>query len=510
MSSSSDLPVAVDLRHHLSTLSKSRAPSPLKDIFHYMFIPNMISLAGGLPHPSLFPFHSISASTYPASTVIDPASPTAPAAAETLTVSRDVASAYPIPTLLQYSSAAGHARLLAFYRELTLRLGAPAYADWTVLGNAGSTDGWHKVAQLLLEPGDHVICEEQTYPSAQAAYIPMGVRSAPVAVDGEGMVPAALDALVASWDPARGRRPHVLYLVPVGQNPLGTTMREQRRRELYAVAEKHDLVIVEDDPYSALQYAPYELGGARVGAHADDPAAFIYAMAKSFLTLDTQGRVIRLDTFSKVLAPGARLGWFTCNAMFAERLVRATEVTTQAPSGFSQMMIGQLLEQWGVDGYLTWLTNLKEQYRVRRDWMLDAIAEHFDVVPASSTSLAGAEGLVVYPKGQAPTGPPMLSLVPPTGGMFLWCKVYYSTNPAYTGDLNAFERVFWKRLTDALVLVTPGWYYAPYEGEGVRTLEAEVGVGHFRLAFSYETKPDMEEGIRRLAAAMTAEWLAKP
>jgi aromatic amino acid aminotransferase I len=229
------LPLAVDLSHHLSQVARSRVPSPLKDIIGYMAIPDMISLAGGLPHPSFFPLHSVSASAYPSSTVLDPETGAPPAESVELVIPRASKGPYDLGRGLQYTGGAGQPALAAFCRQLTAALWAPAYADWDILLNNGGTDAWTKILTLLLEDGQYVITESQVYPSAQAAFAPMGVRAMPVADDSEGMRPDALRAALASWDPARGPRPRVMYLVPVGQNPLGTTMGAERRKAIYDV-----------------------------------------------------------------------------------------------------------------------------------------------------------------------------------------------------------------------------------------------------------------------------------
>nr|XP_031859235.1 uncharacterized protein CI109_005263 [Kwoniella shandongensis]KAA5526307.1 hypothetical protein CI109_005263 [Kwoniella shandongensis] len=516
-SSSTSLPKAIDLTHHLSLTARSRQPSPLKDIIHYMSLPGMISLAGGLPHPSFFPLTSLKASAYPSSTVLDTAAPTTP----TDTVELDVplhpssSTPYALAPLMQYSASPGHQALRDFAMELTAKLHKPAYSDYTTLLNNGSTDGWNKLTTLLLERGDYILVEEQIYPSAQAAFVPLGCKGEVVGVDGEGVVPELLEAALVNWDEKKGRRPHVIYLVPVGQNPLGSTMRRERRKAVYDICVKYDVIIVEDDPYTMLQFPPYSPDELSLPAPAHvDVDAFVESMEKSFMSLDYQGRVIRMETFSKTIAPGSRLGWFTCNSVFAERLLRGTEVQTQHPSGFSQAIIGQLLHQWGINGYLEWVTNLKEQYRVRRDWMLDALATHFDLVPADQTDIPGALGVVAFAKNDR--SKPLLSFVPPRGGMFLWCNVHYSSNPAFiklaeTSDdpESDYERTFWQTLADDLVLVTPGWYYQPWMGDEFRSTksrEGKPGMGHFRLAFSYEGKADMEEGIKRLADVMHREW----
>lgn len=123
-----------------------------------------------------------------------------------------------------------------------------------------------------------------------------------------------------------------------------------------------------------LEFPEYKAGQPSTGADPDvDVDAFLARKSPSFLTIDYQGRVIRMDTFSKVLAPGSRLGWFTMNKMFCERMLRTSEVQTNGPSGFSQVIVGQLLEEWGLDGFLKWEVNMCEQYRVRRDWMVSVV-----------------------------------------------------------------------------------------------------------------------------------------
>jgi aromatic amino acid aminotransferase I len=506
-------PMAVDLSHHLSLLARSRHPSPLKDLIRYMGVKGIISFAGGLPAADFFPMHSLSASLYPADTVLDPENPSPPDASVDFTIPRRAAApAYDIERGLQYVGGRGLTDLETPIRALTEKVWPPAYADWDVLLNNGSTDGWIKILTLLVESGDYIICDSQIYPSAQAGFVPMGVKAHPVPGDGEGMCPEALAKGLEEWDESKGRRPRIMYSVPVGQNPLGTTMGPARRKAIYDVCVKYDVIIIEDDPYCMLQFPPYVVGQKSAPpAPKADVDAFLSNMSSSFLTIDTQGRVIRMDTFSKTLFPGARLGWFTCNAMFTERLLRGTEVQTQGPSGFSEIITGELLNKWGVDGFLEWNTNLCEQYRVRRDWMLDALAAAFDLVPAEEAGVPGAIGLVGFPKGRS--GPAILSFVPPVGGMFIWCKAHYDTHPAWAGfqtdktdqeRVRAFEEKFWIRLVDALILVTPGWYFSPWEGGG-HSLHEE-GSGHFRLAYSFEPKNNVDEGIRRLADVMTKEW----
>lgn len=232
--------MAVDLTHHLSTLSKSRHPSPLKDIIRYMSVKGIISFAGGLPAPEFFPVHNISASLYPHDTVLDPENPQPPSQSVDIVIPRKAdAPSYDIEAGLQYKGGRGLVELEKPIRELTEKLWPPAYADWDVILNNGSTDGWIKTLMLLVETGDYIICDSQIYPSAQAGFVPMGVKAHPVPGDGEGMCPIALAKSLEEWNNSKGRRPRVMYTVPVGQNPLGTTMSQARRKAIYDVCVKY-------------------------------------------------------------------------------------------------------------------------------------------------------------------------------------------------------------------------------------------------------------------------------
>lgn len=231
---------------------------------------------------------------------------------------------------------------------------------------------------------------------------------------------------------------------------------------------------------------------------------FAKSLVPSFLRYDRDGRVIRLESFSKVISPGARLGYFVCNPVFAERLLRATEVESQTPSGWSQGIILSLLETWGQSGYLTWLSRLRDTYQTRRDGLCAAIASSFTALPARdyAAGVPGAEGIALYHKGTDPASikpdqRPIATFVPPTGGMFLWISFSLSLAPRFRQLVaegaqdpeKTFMDEFWEALAENLVLLTPGSYYLPWEGVDKLTTSARgapSGIGYLRFAFSYE------------------------
>lgn len=307
-SSRLDLPKAQDMTHHLNRVAKNRNPSSLKelykyaihalssgdcsvhqaDVIRYAAMPGMISMGGGIPHPDIFPFEEISTHTLP----IDHVSldlPRVPQDAkkglfawlfgsagkrlDEISIPKYASNPTPttvqLSTSLQYQAATGPPALPLFLREYVEKVYKPAYADWDVLVNVGATDGWAKICQMLLEMGDTILVEEWTYPGAENAFLPLECEMVPIKMDGEGVIPAYLEEVLGGWDEAkRGgkKRPRVFYTVPTGQNPTGATMMGKRKKEVYDVCKKYDVIVCEDEPYYTLVRAenPYELQQAEL------------------------------------------------------------------------------------------------------------------------------------------------------------------------------------------------------------------------------------------------------
>lgn len=171
-----------------------------------------------------------------------------------------------------------------------------------------------------------------------------------------------------------------------------------------------------------------------------------------------------MESFSKTLGPGLRLGYFVANSLFTERLLRATEVETQDPAGLSQAFVLSLLQTWGIDGYLRWLQNLRNQYHTRRDWLINAFARNFELLPASEVQHQrqgrDEDGLVACSRDPSGRLVPIFSFVSPTGGMFIWAKFYLSQNPAFKGlqgsksikdPEQTFAEKLWLQLAESLV-----------------------------------------------------------
>ncbi|GAA5942774.1 aminotransferase-like domain-containing protein [Sporobolomyces koalae] len=538
-------PVAIDLSHHLSSLAKNRVPSPLKGMYKYFVRPGILQLAGGVPNPAVFPFETITCTSLKSNTF--KTAPT-PGYVQSLWnwikgVETDEwvlekydkdKTKFQLSTALQYGTAQGLPGLHQFIDQFVAHVFDPAYSDFKTVINAGSTDAWSKIVTTLCEPGDGVLCEEWTYPSALATAWPHGMKPVPLPMDGGGLTVSGMDQLLGSWDPAQHdgmRRPRILYTVPVCQNPTGATMTFERKREIYALAVKYDVIIVEDDPYYFLQAGPYSPPSVRAqsdrakSSRSETDEEFLKSLVPSYLRCDYQGRVVRIDTFSKTICPGSRLGFTVASPIIAERLEKANESSTQSASGFSQALVGKLLaEQWGLDGYLRWLKGIKAQYRDRRDVMVDLLVESTDAGLEGRKSSTGdlyelfarggrdEKGFSLMKNGEKdPSGKKLLSFVAPEGGMFIWLRIHFAQHPSYGRlSLSYLLQSLWTDLAEHDVLVAPGSMfsgrafppevptdeYTPSDDFSEAAWQASVdeqeGDGFFRISFSSASREEMK------------------
>lgn len=294
---------------------------------------------------------------------------------------RDNSGTYDLSIALNYGQATGSAQMLRFLTEHTEIVCKPPYADWRICQTVGSTGALEQALRMFCdkERGDSVLTEEFSFSTALETIAPLGIRVFGTGIDDQGLVPEAMDEMLTNWDAeARGaRKPHVLYTVPSGQNPTGATQGTERRKAVYAICQKHNLYIIEDEPYYFLQMQPYTGSSEASPPPPSTVDEFISSLIPTFVELDIDGRVMRLDSLSKVLVPGSRLGWITASEQIVERYQRHAEVCSQGPSGFSQILMWKLMDEtWGHEGYIQWLMNLRLEYTKRRDRLLAACEEH--------------------------------------------------------------------------------------------------------------------------------------
>jgi 2-aminoadipate transaminase len=272
-----------------------------------------------------------------------------------------------------------------------------------------------------------------TYPGAVPTFCAYQAEVVQVSMDREGLRTDELEATLERLEQA-GRRPKFIYTVPNFHNPAGVTMSAQRRFELVRIASERELLILEDNPYGLLRYE-------------GDPLSALRSLEEDF--------VIYASTFSKILSPGVRLGWAVAPPPVLAKLSIGKQASDLCSSSISQYFVGAYFDSGPWDGYVR---SLIEIYRLRRDVMLDALAEHF---------------------------PREAEWTHPQGGLFIW-----ATLPDYidTTDLLA-------RALDAQVAFVPG-RAAFVDGRGGSSM---------RLNFSGVQEDEIREGIRRLGEIVSEQ-----
>ena len=461
--------------HRINEESKSRKPSSLKTAAKYLKNPGLINLGGGLPSSQYFPFEYMDVK------VPQPPHFSEQETKENGVVKRvgkyDIAEGkgiYDFHVGLNYGQATGSAQMLRYITEHTEIVHHPPYQDWQCTLTVGSTSALDIAYRMFITRGDYILTEEYSFSSAVETARPLGANWIGVAMDKEGLLPSSLDSILSNWDSSThngAKKPWLLYTVPTGQNPTGATQSLQRRKDIYRLAQKHDLYIIEDEPYFFLQMQPYTGPSAPDVPPPDSHDKFIAALVPSLLSMDVDGRVMRLDSLSKVIAPGSRLGWITASEQIVERFVRASEVSVQNPSGPSQLMLFKLLEEaWGHAGYLDWLIYIRLEYTKRRDNMVYACETHL-------------------PKEIASWDPPM-------AGMFHWIKIDWSKHVKFgeVDVLDVEEEIFQKAVAKGTLISKGSWF---------RAESGDVGSDLFvRTTFAAADAEAVQEAIKRLGVAL--------
>jgi len=306
--------------------------SAIRELLKLTASPDIISFAGGLPAPELFPVAEIEAACHRVLAENGPAA-------------------------LQYSPTEGYVPLRELLVRHMHRYGIDA-GPQHVLVTSGAQQALDLVAKLLLNPGDLVVVEEPTYLGALQAFNAFQPHYLTVPMDDEGIELARLESALRAG-------PKFLYLLPNFQNPGGVTMSLDRRRRVVELASHYGVPIIEDDPYGQLRYEGEHLPPLVVldAEHhgAQDGDGF-------------DGDVIYLGTMSKTLAPGLRIGWIVAPRSVIERLVQVKQGTDLHTSTFGQMVAYETARGGFVDRHVR---HLREVYRERRDAMLAALERHF-------------------------------------------------------------------------------------------------------------------------------------
>jgi DNA-binding transcriptional MocR family regulator len=315
--------------------------SEVRALFAVASRPEVVSLAGGMPFVAALPVDKVSRSL-------------------TRVMEESGHSA------LQYGSGQGLPALREKIVEIMALEGIRAGVDDVVV-TTGSQQALDLVAKLFINPGDVILAESPSYVGAMGVFSSYQAQVEHVAMDDDGLIPQALEERILALR-AAGKTIKFLYLIPNFQNPAGVTLSGPRRVEILDIAQKHEILVVEDNPYGLLWF--------------DQPPP------SAMRSVDSSG-VIYLGSFSKTFAPGFRVGWVVAPHGIREKLVLASEAAILSPSSFSQMVLSDYFshQDWRAQ-----IDTFRGLYRERRDAMAGALRTYL----------------------------PDITHTMPTGGFYLW------------------------------------------------------------------------------------------
>jgi 2-aminoadipate transaminase len=312
--------------------------SVIRELLKYSTQPDIISFAGGMPAPELFPVREFEE-----------------ASRHILTHEGQIA--------LQYGPTEGYLPLKEWLAETMSKYGIWVEVENILLTN-GSQQGLDLLGKLFVDPGTCIITSAPTYLGALQAWNAYEASYCTVPLDDQGMRVEELEEVLSY-----SKRPCFVYVLPNFHNPAGTTLSLDRRERLAALAREHDLVIIEDDPYGELRYDGVDLTP-------------IFRLAPE--------RTIYLSTFSKTLAPGIRLAWMVAPKPIIARLVQAKQGADLHTGTFVQMIVNDICQRGILRQHVK---RLRTAYRRRRDTMLEALEEHW---PQGTTWTAPEGGLFLW------------------------------------------------------------------------------------------------------------------
>lgn len=380
--------------------------SAIRELLKLTEDPEIISFAGGMPAPEIFPTEEFAAAC---NRVLQNQSRLA----------------------LQYGTTEGYAPLREMLAQQAAARGGFAVSADNVMMTSGSQQALDLIGKVFINPGDHVLVESPTYLGALQAWNAYGAEYITVRSDDNGMCTEELEQALRYG-------PKFIYVLPNFQNPGGTTLTLERRKQLVELADRYGVPIIEDDPYGQLRFDGEPL--------------------PSVLQLDNDlhkneggyaGNVIYLSTFSKILAPGIRLAWVVAPKEVIRKLVLAKQGCDLNTSTFNQIVAYEINQNNFLDHYVK---KIIACYHERRDVMLDTLEEFM------------------------PAG---VRWTHPQGGLFLW-----ATLPEQISSVALFPEAVAEK-----VAYVPGESFFPCGG----------GQNTMRLNFSYSNPQQIATGIERLS-----------
>ncbi|XP_059483648.1 kynurenine/alpha-aminoadipate aminotransferase, mitochondrial-like [Neocloeon triangulifer] len=415
----------------VNALSARRKPSPIRELTKlYASAPaGTIFLAGGIPNGSTFPFSQMTVELKDGSSL--------------------KISGKTMENALQYQPTPGYPALIHQLKKFQSEVHKLKELFWMkndLLVSTGSQDALCKALEMSLEEGDPILVQEPIYPGTSAIIRPLNAKMVPIAQDEEGIIPSALEDVLSTFGTAEevsaksNGVPKLLYLNSTGANPTGATISTLRKKEIYKIVCEYNLVIMEDDPYYFLHFEE------------QDPV--------SFLSMDVEGRVLRFDSFSKILSSGLRIGFVTGPKDLVHRIELHTQASTMHTSAFSQVVVSTLLEEWGSAKLQQHFKSIQKFYKDKRDCMLAAADKHL-------------KGLAEWNV--------------PKAGMFLWIRV--------PGIADTKKLITEGGILHGVILV-PGKDFLCTD---------DAKSQYFRASYTVASPQDIDKGFERLANLIREE-----
>ena len=400
------------INHYLSDAGKRMKRSAIREILKHLRKPGMISFAGGLPAPESFPVDDI----------------------------REVVMEiieHDGPDGLQYGTTEGDPKLRKMLVERHNRQGLNIGIDNLIIVT-GSQQAIDLIAKVFLNPDDYVICGLPSYLGGLNAFSVYGAKLKGIPLDDQGIMVDQMEDTILTLREL-GRKVKLVYLIPDFQNPAGITLPNIRREKIIQLAKKYDFLIIEDSPYREVRFE-------------GEPQ-------KLMQELDSSGRVITLCSFSKILAPGFRVGWVIGHPAILDKIVMAKQTADICTSTFVQKIIARYMEKGLLEQNLEKTINL---YRERRTFMLKCFEKYM---------------------------PDGVKWTEPQGGLFL-----FVTLPSRIDANNIFNRAIERNVA----FVTGSTFFCNDQGRNT-----------MRINFSYSNLNEIETGVQRLAEVITEEFASK-
>jgi 2-aminoadipate transaminase len=373
--------------------------SAIREIFKYAADPAVISLAGGNPNPELFPSEALS------------------------DIAAEILREQPV-TALQYGITEGYTPLREAIRERLARVENIGTENDDLIVVSGGQQGIELATKCLVNEGDTIIVELPSFIGATNAFRSYGAHLVGVPVKEDGMDLDALERALAENSNVR-----FIYTIPTFQNPMGVTMSVEKRKKLYEIAKKNGVLILEDNPYGELTF-----NGVKT---------------PTIKSMDTEGIVMYSGSFSKILAPGLRLGFMCAPRPIIQKMVIAKQVSDVHTPMLPQLLATEYMKRYDLDALIL---KMRENYAHKCKTMLDAMEHYF---------------------------PSDVTYTRPGGGLFIWCDLGHG--------LDTFALS--KKAIEQKVVYVPGNTFMVDMDQPTSTL---------RLNYSTMSDEKIVEGIRRL------------